>query len=85
MDLGDLRRRQPVEDIAEIALRVDAAAPATEQQGINYRAAPPGLWMTDEQPATPSHRRGTDGILDEIVVDFKTTVPQVALECFVFV
>jgi hypothetical protein len=41
--------------------------------------------MTDEQPATPSHRRGTDGILDEIVVDFKTTVPQVALECFVFV
>ena len=30
----------------EIALRVDAAAPAAEQQRINYRTSPPGLWMT---------------------------------------
>jgi hypothetical protein len=75
VDFGDFRRRLSAEDIAEIALRVEATAPAAEQQRIHYRTAPPGLRRPDEQPAPSSHRRGTNGILDEIVVDFKTTVP----------
>ena len=48
MDFGDFGRRQATEDIGEIVLRVDAAPPATEQDGVDHGAAPSRLRMTNE-------------------------------------
>ena len=49
-DLSDLGGRQASQHIGEIVLRVQAAPPATGQDGVDHRATPSGLGMADEQP-----------------------------------
>jgi hypothetical protein len=48
LDLGDLRRWQPTENVGEIVLGIDAAPPAAEQDRVDHCAAPSRLRMTYE-------------------------------------
>src|SRR5579883_3206616 len=50
-DLSDLCRRQAGQHIGEIFLRVQASPPATDQDGIDHRAAPSRLGVTNEEPS----------------------------------
>ena len=76
-DLSDLRRRQAGQHVGEIFLRVQAAPPATDQDGIDHRAAPSRLGMADEEPSLATDRRRANVILDQIVVDLEASVGQI--------
>ncbi len=65
LDLSDFQRGQASQDVAEIFLRVEAASPATDQDGIDHRTAPPGLGVADEEPPFAAHRRGPDIVLHQ--------------------
>ena len=49
-DFSDFRGRQAGQHIGEIVWRVQAAAPATDQDGVDHRTAPSRLGMADEEP-----------------------------------
>ena len=81
-DLGDLaggHLRQAREHVAQVGLWVDAAAAAALDEGVEDGSAMAGLGLADEQPVLLPHGRGTDGVLDPVVVDGDAAVAQ---ECF---
>ena len=50
LDLSDFQRGQARQDVGEIFLRVQAAPPATDQNGIDHRTTPSGIGVADEEP-----------------------------------
>ena len=81
----DFQRGQALEHIGEVILRIDSAAAAAAQDGVDDSASPAGIGMSNEEPALAAHGRGADGVFDQVVVDFKSAVTQVARQSIVFV
>jgi len=72
--LGNLRRRQPCEQIVQIIEGIDPMPPTTAEQGVNYRAAFPDFRMPNEQPVPFSDGAGPNQIFHEIGVNFQHAV-----------
>ena len=66
-DLRDIQRRESLEDVGEVFLGVDAASPATDDQRVDDRAAPTGVGVPNEEPATATDGGTTDRVFDEIM------------------
>src|SRR5687768_11752260 len=71
---------QAGEDVAEVAVGIEAAATAAFDERINDGAAFAGSGFADEEPVFLSDGGGANGILDQIIVDLDATVPQVNLQ-----
>ena len=50
LDLPVGHRGKPCEDVAQVGVGVDAAAAATLDNGVEYRAALAGIGIAQEQP-----------------------------------
>ena len=72
--------RQPGEEFFEIGVWLEATIPGTFDEGVDDGAVCSSLPRSDEEPVFGAELCGSDGILDEVVVDFKTTVAQVSGE-----
>jgi len=81
LDRGDFDGRQPREQILQILKWIDPVLSATAQQGIDHRAAFPGPGRSYEQPVTFSKSTGTNGVLDEVVVDLQHAVVHKPGQC----
>ena len=68
--------RQPREDMAQVIEGVDSQTPAVLNDREEDRAALARLGLSDEQPVFLSNGRGSDGVLDEVVVDLHPAVAQ---------
>jgi hypothetical protein len=73
-DLGDIGRRQALEQIFQIIEGIDPMSSATAQQGVNHRAAFPSFRMSKEQKILFPKSTGPDCILDQVVVDLQNSV-----------
>ena len=78
IDLIDFDGGQAGEDVGEVVVGIDAAAAATDQKRVEDGAAPAGIGMSDEEPALAADGGGTDGVFDEVVVDFETAVCEIS-------
>jgi hypothetical protein len=78
MDFGDLDGGQAGKDIHQISLGIQTPSPRAHQHGVNHRTAPSRVGMTDEQPSLAPHRRGSNVILDQVVVDLKASVLEIS-------
>ena len=76
-DLRDPEPWEPSEHVGEVRLRIDAAAPAAHDHGVDDGTAPAGIRMADEEPALPPHGRRANGILDEVVVDLEAAIAEI--------
>jgi len=81
VDLGDLGRGQPGEQIREIFEGIDPVPPATAQQGVNHRAPFPGFRMPKEQKILFSKGAGPNQIFQEIGVNFQDAVVHKLAQC----
>ena len=85
IDAIDCDGRQTAENVGEVILRINAAAAAADENGIDHSAAPAGIGMTNKQPSFASDSSRPNGILNQIVIDFKTSVLQIPDEELVLV
>ena len=69
----------------KISLRIHPSLPRTNRQRVNNDTAPSCLGMTDEEPALATHRRRSNVILDEVVVDFEASVVEITKQSLVLV
>src|SRR5438874_10066686 len=78
IDLIDFHGGQTGQDVGEVILRIDAATAATDENGVNYSAAPAGIGVSDEEPASAADGGGTNGIFDQVIVDFESAVFEIS-------
>ena len=74
LDLPVGHEWQPGEHVAQVGVRIDAAGAATLDDGVEDGAAFAGIGIAEEEPVFLSKRGGTNGVLDEIIVDFDSTI-----------
>ena len=67
-DLVVFHRGQPAQYIGQIFLGIDPATPTTLDDGVDDRAAPPGVGMADEQPSFAAHHRWAHVIFHKVIV-----------------
>ena len=70
-DLPVGHRRQAGEDVPEIGERIEAAPSAALDDGVDDGAAGARLGFADEEPVLLSDSGGTNGVLDQVVVDLQ--------------
>lgn len=85
IELVDFDGGQTGENIREVILRIDAAAAATDENGINYGATPTGIRVSDEEPALAADGSGTNGVFDEVVIDFESAVAEISRQGIIIV
>src|SRR5438093_7092769 len=78
IDLIDFHGGQTGQDVGEVIRRIDAATAATDENGVNYSAAPAGIGVADEEPAAAADGGGTDGIFEQVMVDFEACVFEIS-------
>ena len=49
--LGDVQTGKPAQDVGEIFLWINPAAPTADDKGVDHRTAPTGVRMPHEEPA----------------------------------
>ena len=69
--------REPGEDIEEVGVGVNTVTAAGFHDGVEDCRFLPCLSRPDKEPVLFSYSRGSDGILDEIVVDLHPALIQV--------
>ena len=74
LDLPVGHEWQPGEQVAQVGVRIDAARAATLDDGVEDGAALAGIGIAEEEPVFLSERGGTNGVLDEIIVDFDSAI-----------
>lgn len=82
-DLGELlvrQRRHSLDQVLDVCIGLHSVVPATGDQRVQDRAFSSCTFSTYEQPVFLSHRRGTDRVLDKIVVDLQTSVTKGLLQ-----
>ena len=65
------------ENVLQVSVRVEAATPATFDDGVNDGATFSGISVSHEQPVLLADGRGTNGIFDQVVVDLHPAVCQI--------
>jgi len=73
-DLTVTHRWQPGQHVSQIGIGIDAAISATSDDRVNHSTAPPGFFVSDEEPVLFAHGRGSDGVFDEVVVDLDSAI-----------
>lgn len=76
-DLPVSRGGEAGEDVAEVGVRVDPAAAAAFDDGVEDGAALASFGGADEEPVFLADGGGTDGVFDEVVVDRDAAVAEV--------
>ena len=69
VNLGDLDGGQASENIGEVFLGVQTSPTTAAQDRVNYRAAPSGMGITDEEPALSTHCRRANVVRSTLVFD----------------
>lgn len=85
IDLTDFYDGQAAEDIGEVILRIDAAAPATDQDGVNNGTAPTSIGMSNEEPSFAANGRGTDGVFDQVVIDLESPIAEISRQRIIII
>src|SRR5947207_13864800 len=85
VNLSNLRGRQASEDIGEIFLGAQTSPSATDQDGIDHRAAPSRIRMTNEEPALAAYCCSPNVMFDQVVVDFKPLILKIPPQAVIFV
>ena len=67
--------RQPGEQVFQVSQRILAVTLTGHDQGVEDRRTLAGLGVTDKQPVLLSDARGTDGVLDEVMLAATPPVP----------
>ena len=71
---------QTVENVFEVVTRIDPETAAVLDEGVEDGGFPAGVLAADEEPVLGPELGGTDGVLDEVVVDLDAAVCQIGLE-----
>ena len=82
-DFGDLaggHAGKACEHIAQVAERVQAAAAAAFDDGVEDVPALAGIGSSDEQPVLFAKGGGADGVFHQVVVDLYASVAEEAFE-----
>src|SRR5512141_1841330 len=61
--------RQSLQHVFEICVGLDAVQPTVLDQRVDHGAALAGFFRTEEQPVLLAQSRGSNGVLDQVVVD----------------
>jgi len=72
------------EDVAEVSHRVVTVTPGTHDEGVDHRTTPTCLGVPNKEPVPLSNTTGSDGVFDEVVVDFESAVSQIPLQSVPF-
>lgn len=67
---------QALEEVGEIGGGVDAGPVAVADQGVERGGACAALGIAHEQPVFLADGAGSDGVLDEVVVDLHAAIAQ---------
>ena len=65
---------QPREDVPKVLEGIDLPAAARFDDGVNQGAAVAGIGFPDEEPVLLADGRWTNGVFDQVVVDFQETI-----------
>jgi hypothetical protein len=71
-------RGQALQNVGEVFLRIDPVAAAALDDGVNDGATPTGIRMPDKEPAALSDGRGPYIVFDQVGIDFKPAIAQIA-------
>ena len=74
--------RKPLDDVGQIGLWVDALSLGTNEQCVEDSASLTGFGMSDEEVILLADGAGTNGVLDEVVVDLDFAVVQIDLHAW---
>ena len=85
VDLGDVQTGKASQDIGEVFLGIDAAAPATDDERVDHGTAPTGIRMPQEEPAAAADSGDAHGVFHQIMVDLVSARFQIAKERLVFI
>ena len=62
------------EHVAQVSERVEVAAAAVFDEGVDDGAALSGIGIADEEPIFLADGRGTDGIFHEVIVELHAAI-----------
>ena len=74
LDLPVGEMREAGEHVAQVGVRINAAAAATFDEGVKDGPALAGSGFADEEPVLFPNRGGADGVFYQVVVDLDATV-----------
>ena len=74
--------RKAFNDVGEVGLRVDALSLGADEQCVEDGTAFSGFGVADEEVVFLADGTGTDGVLDEVVVDLDFAMLQVDLHAW---